>query len=241
MQSSTLNHPSVKFPNLALLQVENVQKSFTLHQQGGTNLSVLQGVSLSVNAGECVALSGKSGSGKSTFMRCLYANYRVNSGSIWVKHEQNWVNLCQLDPHEIIAVRQKTIGYVSQFLRVIPRVPALEIAAEPLLELGISIDIAYKKVKDLFHRLNLPERLWNISPTTFSGGEKQRVNITRALAVDYPILLLDEPTSALDATNSQVVIELLQQKKAQGCALIGIFHDEEVRSQLCNRQLTFNI
>jgi alpha-D-ribose 1-methylphosphonate 5-triphosphate synthase subunit PhnL len=240
MQSSILNHPSVNFPNQALLQVENVQKSFTLHQQGGTNLSVLEGVSLSVNAGECVALSGKSGSGKSTFMRCLYANYRVDSGSVWVKHEQNWVDLCQLDPHETIAVRQKTIGYVSQFLRVIPRVPALEIAAEPLLELGVNIDIAHKKVKELFHRLNLPERLWNISPTTFSGGEKQRVNITRALAVDYPILLLDEPTSALDATNSQVVIELLQQKKAQGCALIGIFHDKEVKAQLCNRQLTFN-
>ncbi|MCM0592466.1 MAG: phosphonate C-P lyase system protein PhnL [Gloeotrichia echinulata IR180] len=248
MQSLPVNHRQVNFASQAVLQVENLRKSFTLHQQGGICLPVLKGVSLSINAGECVALAGASGSGKSTFMRCLYANYRVDSGSIWIKHQQNWVDLCQLAPHEILTIRQKTIGYVSQFLRVIPRVPALEVAAEPLLELGVNIDVAYQKVKELFCRLNLPERLWNISPTTFSGGEKQRVNITRALVVDYPILLLDEPTSALDATNRQVVIELLQERKAQGCALIGIFHDEELRglttnssasTQLCNRELIF--
>ncbi|MBD2357447.1 phosphonate C-P lyase system protein PhnL [Tolypothrix sp. FACHB-123] len=240
MQSLTLNHSSVNFPSQALLQVENLRKSFTLHQQGGMQLSVLEGVSLTVNGGECIALSGASGTGKSTFMRCLYANYRVDSGSVWVKHEQYWLDLCQIAPHEILAVRQKTMGYVSQFFRVIPRVPALDVAAEPLLELGINIDIAYNKVKELFLRLNLAERLWQLSPTTFSGGEKQRVNIARALVVDYPILLLDEPTSALDASNRQVVIELLQERKNQGCSLIGIFHDEEVRSQLCNRELIFN-
>ncbi|MBD2213706.1 phosphonate C-P lyase system protein PhnL [Nostoc linckia FACHB-104] len=240
MQSLTLNHSSVNFPSQALLQVENLRKSFTLHQQGGMQLSVLEGVSLTVNAGECIALSGASGTGKSTFMRCLYANYRVDSGSIWVKHEESWLDLCQLAAHEILAVRQKTMGYVSQFLRVIPRVPAVDVAAEPLLELGINIDIAYNKVKELFRRLNLAERLWQLSPTTFSGGEKQRVNIARALVVNYPILLLDEPTSALDASNRQVVIELLQERKNQGCSLIGIFHDEEVRSQLCTRELIFN-
>ncbi|QIR36048.1 phosphonate C-P lyase system protein PhnL [Tolypothrix sp. PCC 7910] len=240
MQSLTLNHRSVEFPRQALLQVENLRKSFTLHQQGGMQLSVLEGVSLTVNAGECIALSGASGTGKSTFMRCLYANYRVDSGSVWVKHEESWLDLCQLAPHEILAVRQKTMGYVSQFLRVIPRVPALDVAAEPLLELGINIDIAYNKVKNLFRRLNLAERLWQLSPTTFSGGEKQRVNIARALVVNYPILLLDEPTSALDSSNRQVVIELLQERKNQGCSLIGIFHDEEVRAQLCNRELIFN-
>jgi alpha-D-ribose 1-methylphosphonate 5-triphosphate synthase subunit PhnL len=241
MQSLTLNHQPINFHSQALLQVENLRKSFTLHQQGGIQLSVLEGVSLTVNAGECIALSGESGTGKSTFMRCLYANYRVDSGAVWVKHEDSWIDLCQLAPHEILAVRHKTIGYVSQFLRVIPRVPALEVAAEPLLELGVNIDVAFNKVKDLFHRLNLSERLWHLSPTTFSGGEKQRVNIARALAVDYPILLLDEPTSALDATNRQIVIQLLQKRKKQGCCLIGIFHDEEVRSQLCNRELVFSI
>ncbi|MFN6499835.1 MAG: phosphonate C-P lyase system protein PhnL [Nostoc sp. DedQUE01] len=241
MQLLTINHshlPTNISPN-TVLQVEQLRKGFTLHQQGSVRLSVLEGLSLSVNAGECVALSGPSGSGKSTLMRCLYGNYRADSGSIWVKHGGNWVDLCQLLPHELLAVRQQTIGYVSQFLRVIPRVPALEVAAEPLLELGVKTEVAFEKVKALFHRLNLPERLWKLSPTTFSGGEKQRVNIARALCVNYPILLLDEPTSALDATNRQVVMELLAEHKTAGCALVGIFHDEEVQMQLCNRQLTF--
>jgi alpha-D-ribose 1-methylphosphonate 5-triphosphate synthase subunit PhnL len=212
------------------LKIENLHKSFTLHQQGGVNFSVLQGISLSVNAGECMVLSGASGTGKSTLIRCIYGNYRIDRGSIWLKHESNWVDLPQLLPHQLLAVRQKTIGYVSQFLRVIPRVPALRVAAEPLLEMGIDMEIAYRRIQKLFTRLNLPERLWNLSPTTFSGGEKQRVNLVRALAVNYPILLLDEPTSALDVTNRQVVMELLEERRREGCAMIGIFHDQELSS-----------
>jgi len=223
-----------------LLQAENLYKSFVLHHQGGTCLPVLEGVSLTVQAGECVALVGASGSGKSTFMRSLYGNYRVDSGSIWIRHGQTWVDLAQLLPHELIDVRQKTLGYVSQFLRVIPRVSALDVAAEPLMELGMATETAYDRVKDLFVRLNLPERLWSLSPTTFSGGEKQRVNITRAFSVDYPILLLDEPTSALDAANREVVMQLIEERKQAGCALIGIFHDDEVRDRVCNRHLTFS-
>ncbi|MGK7899128.1 MAG: phosphonate C-P lyase system protein PhnL [Xenococcus sp. (in: cyanobacteria)] len=224
-----------------ILYAIGIDKSFTLHNQGGINLPVLKNISLEVKAGECIALTGESGSGKSTLMKALYGNYGINSGEIWIKHHNNWLDLAQLQPHEVIEVRQQTIGYVSQFLRVIPRVPALDVAAEPLLELGVNIETARNKVKELFCLLNLPERLWQLSPTTFSGGEKQRVNITRALAVDYPILLLDEPTSALDSKNRQVVVELLEQKKQQGCALIGIFHDEEVRNQLCTRELVFEI
>jgi len=212
------------------LKIENLHKSFTLHQQGGINFSVLQGISLSLNPGECLVLSGASGTGKSTLIRCIYGNYRIDCGSVWVKHESDWVDLPQLLPHQLLAVRQKTIGYVSQFLRVIPRVPALRVAAEPLLEMGIDVEIAYSRIQQLFTRLNLPERLWNLSPTTFSGGEKQRVNLARALAVNYPILLLDEPTSALDVTNRQVVMELLEERRRGGCAMIGIFHDQELSS-----------
>ncbi|MGD1909603.1 MAG: phosphonate C-P lyase system protein PhnL [Rivularia sp. (in: cyanobacteria)] len=223
-------------PNI-LLQAENIYKSFILHNQGGIKFPVIEGISLKLKAGECVALAGDSGTGKSTFMRCLYGNYRVDNGAIWLKHEEEIVDLCQLRSYELLRVRQKTIGYISQFLRVIPRVPAIEVAVEPLLELGVDKEIAKNKIRELFTRLNLPQRLWNLSPTTFSGGEKQRVNIARALSVDFPILLLDEPTSALDANNSQVVIELLKERQKNGCAMIGIFHDEEVRSQLCNREL----
>lgn len=228
---------SIKLSPNTLLYATGIYKSFTLHNQGGIELPVLNNASLEVKAGECVALTGESGSGKSTLMKSLYGNYGVDVGEIWLKHKSHWVDLVQLQPHEIIEVRQKTIGYVSQFLRVIPRVSALDVAAEPLLELGINIDRAYQEIKELFSRLNLPERLWQLSPTTFSGGEKQRVNIARALAVDYPIFLLDEPTSALDAKNRQVVVELLIEKKKQGCALIGIFHDQEVRDNLFTREL----
>jgi alpha-D-ribose 1-methylphosphonate 5-triphosphate synthase subunit PhnL len=172
-------------------------------------------------------------------MRSLYANYRINQGAIWVKHQGDWVNLPQLAPHELISVRQTTLGYVSQFLRVIPRVPALDVAAEPLINLGVDETIAKDKICTLFSRLNLPERLWQLSPTTFSGGEKQRVNVARAFSVDYPILLLDEPTSALDADNREVVKQLIQERKAQGCAMVGIFHDDEIREQVCDRALDF--
>ena len=228
-----------KFSSDVLIQAENLSKSFTLHAQGKICLSVLKDISLTVKRGECVALQGASGSGKSTFMRSLYANYRTDSGAIWVKHRDRWVDLAACEPHELIDIRQRTIGYVSQFLRVIPRVSALTVAAEPLMETGVSVAAAEEKVRSLFRHLNLPERLWSISPTTFSGGEKQRVNIARTFAVNRPILLLDEPTAALDAANTEAVVQLIEQKKIAGCALVGIFHDAEVRSRVCNRTLTF--
>lgn len=238
---STINHRSSPpdLGNDVLLQAQNVFKSFVLHPQAGMRLDVLKDISITVKAGETVALVGASGSGKSTFMRTLYGNYLIDRGAIWIKHQQEWVDLPQLRPHELIEVRQKTIGYVSQFLRVIPRVPAIDVAAEPLLELGIAPEAAYARVRDLFLRLNLPEHLWQLSPTTFSGGEKQRVNIARCFSVNYPILLLDEPTSALDPLNREVVVQLIEAHKAQGCAVIGIFHDSEVRDRVCNRDLTF--
>ncbi|MEL7035911.1 MAG: phosphonate C-P lyase system protein PhnL [Cyanobacteria bacterium J06592_8] len=241
MQLIKLNiqSPIRDFDPATVFKAKNISKSFTLHHQGGICLSVLKQVSLELKKGEGVALSGKSGSGKSTFMRSLYGNYRVDSGSIWVNHQNNWVDLTQLEPHELIEVRQKTMGYVSQFLRVIPRVPALDVAAEPLLELGEDQNTAYEKVQQLFTRLNLPERLWSLSPTTFSGGEKQRVNLVRALSVNYPILLLDEPTSALDERNSQAVIQLLKEHQTKGVAIIGIFHDQDIKNQICTRELRF--
>lgn len=221
------------------LKAEQLVKSFVLHHQGGVRIPVLERVSLTLHAGECVALQGPSGSGKSTFMRSLYANYRIDGGSIWIKHQNQWLDLPRLQPHQLLEVRQHTIGYVSQFLRVIPRVPALEVAAEPLMDRGVDPDIAREKIRSLFTQLNLPERLWHLSPTTFSGGEKQRVNIARAFSIDYPILLLDEPTSALDAVNREVVMQLIENRKAQGCAMVGIFHDDDVRERVCDRALKF--
>jgi alpha-D-ribose 1-methylphosphonate 5-triphosphate synthase subunit PhnL len=222
-----------------LVRVDGVAKTFTLHLQGGTRLPVLHDLSFELHAGECVALTGVSGSGKSTFMRALYGNYGVDAGSIVVRDRDGDVDLTQLNPLELSALRNRTIGYVSQFLRVIPRIPALEIAIEPLLAAGATRAAARATATKLFSRLALPERLWQLSPTTFSGGEKQRVNLARTLGVPFPILLLDEPTSALDADSRERVIGLLLERKRAGAAMVGIFHDDEVRARLADRAIAF--
>ena len=222
-----------------VLRAERISKTFTLHLQGGVRLPVLDRRSFEVYPGECVALAGVSGSGKSTFMRALYGNYGIDDGAIHVRDAGRVVDLAALSPHELAAVRARTIGYVSQFLRVIPRVPSLEIVLEPLVATGVSHDNARAVAATLLTRLDLPERLWHLSPTTFSGGEKQRVNLARTLAVPYPVLLLDEPTSALDARSRERVVDLLLERKAQGAAMVGIFHDDEVRARLADRSIPF--
>ncbi len=214
--------------------VSDVNKTFVLHNQNGITLDVLSNANFSVASGECVVLNGRSGSGKSTLLRALYANYLVDTGNIEVEHQGRWVNIAKAQPREIINVRKHTIGWVSQFLRVIPRISALEVVMQPMLEMGGCRHQAEQKAKTLLTRLNVPEHLWNLAPATFSGGEQQRVNIARGFIVDYPILLLDEPTASLDATNSAVVVNLIQEAKDRG-AIVGIFHDEATRDQVADR------
>lgn len=217
------------------LRVENLSKTFVLHHQHGIRLPVLSNASLEVKAGECVVLLGHSGSGKSTLLRSLYANYLPDEGHIWVKHGEAWLDIVQAPAREVLAVRRQTIGWVSQFLRVIPRISALDVVMQPLLDLGVSREICATKAAALLTRLNVPERLWNLAPSTFSGGEQQRVNIARGFIVDYPILLLDEPTASLDAKNSAAVVALIIEAKKRGAAVVGIFHDEAVRKQVADR------
>jgi alpha-D-ribose 1-methylphosphonate 5-triphosphate synthase subunit PhnL len=218
-----------------MLRVKNLKKSFTLHNQGGVQLSVLDRMSLEVHAGECVVLVGSSGAGKSTFLRSIYSNYKAEGGRILLRHDKEWVDMASAEPRKVLEVRKRTLGYVSQFLRIIPRVPALEVVMEKLLTLGISREEARGQSETLLTRLGIPERLWQISPTTFSGGEQQRINLARGFIYPYPILLLDEPTAALDARNRSVVVELIQETKARGAAIIGTFHDEEVRGAVATR------
>ncbi|MBU2673077.1 phosphonate C-P lyase system protein PhnL [Hafnia paralvei] len=217
------------------LRVENLSKTFVLHHQNSIHLPVLAGASLEVNSGECVVLHGHSGSGKSTLLRSLYANYLPDEGSIWVNHQGEWLDMVQAPARQILAVRRKTIGWVSQFLRVIPRISALEVVMQPMLELGFERQACEQKAAALLTRLNVPERLWHLAPSTFSGGEQQRVNIARGFVVDYPILLLDEPTASLDTTNSAAVVSLIGEAKARGAAIVGIFHDEAVRNHVADR------
>jgi alpha-D-ribose 1-methylphosphonate 5-triphosphate synthase subunit PhnL len=217
------------------IAVEDLHKTFTLHTQGGQELPVLRGVRLSVGAGECVALADPSGAGKSTLLRCIYGNYRPQSGRIHVRHGERVVDVVGAEARAILDVRRRTVGYVSQFLRVIPRVPTLEVVAEPLRALGVARREATARAAALLTRLRVPERLWTLSPVTFSGGEQQRVNVARALVADHPILLLDEPTASLDADSRALVVALLQERRGQGTAMLGTFHDAEVRTAVGTR------
>lgn len=216
-----------------MILVEAASKSFTLHNQGGAVIPVMAGATLGVAPGECVALTGPSGAGKSTLMRMIYGNYRASGGRILV----GGLDVAQAAPREIIALRRETLGYVSQFLRVVPRVPTIEVVAEPLRVLGVARDTAEARAKALLSRLNIPEALWSLSPTTFSGGEQQRVNIARGFAHAYPALLLDEPTASLDAGNREAVLRLIEEAKARGAAILGIFHDEGARARVCDREV----
>ncbi|NDJ59272.1 phosphonate C-P lyase system protein PhnL [Enterobacteriaceae bacterium 4M9] len=217
------------------VRVENLSKTFVLHHQNGVQLPVLKNASLQVQAGECVVLHGHSGSGKSTLLRSLYANYLPDVGHIWIKHNDTWIDLATAPAREVLAVRRSTLGWVSQFLRVIPRISALDVVMQPLLDLGVAREVCVERASALLTRLNVPERLWHLAPSTFSGGEQQRVNIARGFVVDYPVLLLDEPTASLDAANSAAVVALINEAKARGAAVIGIFHDEAVRNQVADR------
>ncbi|SIO07927.1 phosphonate C-P lyase system protein PhnL [Vannielia litorea] len=214
-----------------MIEISNVSKSFTLHNQGGAVIEVMRGASLSVAPGECVALTGESGAGKSTLMRMIWGNYLAASGAIRV----GGTDVARAEPREILALRREVLGYVSQFLRVVPRVPTREVVAEPLLALGRGRDEALARAEGLLTRLNIPPTLWGLSPTTFSGGEQQRVNIARGFAHPFPALLLDEPTASLDATNREVVLGLIEEAKARGAAIVGIFHDEGARNRVCDR------
>ena len=223
---------------MEMLRLDGVTKTFTLHNQGHRTIPVVTDVTLTLNAGECMALMGSSGSGKSTLMRMIYGNYGCAGGQILVREDNSdWTDLAQADPREVIRLRRHRIGYVSQFLRVIPRVPAIDVVAEPMRLAGASDEESRDRAAELLARLNLPEGLWELSPTTFSGGEQQRVNIARGFIHPYPILLLDEPTASLDKVNRQVVLDLIMEARDRGAAILGIFHDHEAREAVCNRLL----
>lgn len=217
------------------LCLNDVGKTFTMHLQGGLAIPVVAGVSFAVDAGECVVLGGPSGAGKSSILKMIYGNYRCERGQILVTEDEKIVNIASAAPRQVLALRQKTIGYVSQFLRVIPRVSAENVVAEPLMAQGTDEAAARKVARDLLARLNVPETLWSLPPATFSGGEQQRVNIARGFIAHYPLLLLDEPTASLDAANRAVVIDLVNEKKQQGVVMLGILHDLDVREVIADR------
>lgn len=223
-------------PAMPMLQAQGLSKTFTLHGRGGLVLPVFEGVDLAVAEGECLALTGRSGSGKSSLLRCLHGNYAATGGNIRLRHDGAWVELTGAAPREVLAVRRRTLGYVSQFLRVIPRVSALDIVAEPLRRLGRPMEEARVQAGAWLERLNLEPHLWALPPATFSGGEQQRVNIAHGLIAGHPLVLLDEPTASLDAANRRVVVDLIREACDRGTAVIGIFHDQEVRDAVATHR-----
>ena len=200
----------------AMIDITNAEKTFTMHLQGGVELPVVRGVSFQVEPGECVVLSGPSGAGKSSILKMIFGNYRCDGGRIGIRHQGAVIDLATAEPRQVLSVRRSTIGYVSQFLRAVPRVPTIDVVAEPLIANGMARAEAREQAGALLRRLNIPERLWALPPSTFSGGEQQRVNIARGFISDLPILLLDEPTASLDAANRAVVVELIEAEEAPG-------------------------
>ncbi|MDR2032712.1 MAG: phosphonate C-P lyase system protein PhnL [Azoarcus sp.] len=227
----------------ATLEVSGIAKRFVLrppHAAAPTVLNVLEDVNFAVFPGECLVLAGPSGAGKSTLLRLLYGNYLVSRGSIRVRHEKGWLELAGAEPRRILAARRRTLGYVSQFLRVIPRVAALDVVMEPALLRGHEKKAARAKAEALLARLDIPEKLWPLAPAAFSGGEQQRINIARSFMVSWPVLLLDEPTASLDDINRRIVLELIEEAKAAGSAIVAIFHDAQAREAVASRLLHMN-
>lgn len=225
-----------------ILQLQAVSKRFTLHHQHEAQLRVLDQVDLDLHPGECLVLDGPSGMGKSTLLKLVYANYRASGGRITLRQPNGSVlDITQATPRELLTMRREQVGYVSQFLRVIPRVPALDVVAEPLLGEGNTsveqVETARREAAAWLTRLRIPERLWPLPPATFSGGEQQRINIARSLIKPRPLLLLDEPTASLDKANTRTVIELIHEAVARGAALMGIFHDPEVGAAVATRRV----
>ncbi len=222
-------------PSRPVLSVSGLRKDFVLHTQGGTRIEAFSDLDIDIRKGECLALHGASGVGKSTLLRLLYANYKPCAGSIRVWHGGSWVDMATASPRTVLSVRHTTMGYVSQFLRVIPRVSCLEIVAERLTLHGEEASTASDKAGALLERLRIPERLWRLAPATFSGGEQQRVNIARGFIRRYPVMLLDEPTASLDAANRETVVALIKEAKMAGAAIVGVFHDAAVRDAVADR------
>jgi alpha-D-ribose 1-methylphosphonate 5-triphosphate synthase subunit PhnL len=218
----------------AVLELRAAKKSFTMHLQGGLRLPVVAGVDFSVAAGQCVVLGGPSGAGKSSILKMIFGNYRCDGGQVLVRHGGATIDIAGAEPRQILRLRTTVMGYVSQFLRAVPRVPALDVVAEPLIVEGASRAEARTKAAALLQRLAIPERLWQVPPVTFSGGEQQRVNIARGFLAERPLLLLDEPTASLDAANRAAVVELIAEKKRRGAAIVAIVHDDDVRHAIAD-------
>lgn len=224
--------------NEPLLNIEGLSKSFYMHM-AKRRIRGCQDINLAVQEGEFVGITGRSGSGKSTILRCIYRTNLPESGSIWYRSASfGKVDLCTVGEREMIHIRSYEMGYVSQFLNVLPRQTAYDIVLQSALETFGSSDMdrAEEETAAMLRHFDIDESLWTLYPRTFSGGEKLRLNIAAAMIKQPRLLLLDEPTASLDAASKMKVCELIEQLKAQGTTMLGIFHDLEFMEGLCDHE-----
>jgi alpha-D-ribose 1-methylphosphonate 5-triphosphate synthase subunit PhnL len=223
-----------------ILRTENLCKSFFLHEQG-KEIPSAQKISLEVHQGKLTALTGASGKGKSSLLKCIYRTYLPTEGAIYYHTTTgSWIDLVKASEYDILRLRQSEISFVTQFLHCLPRQSTIDVIAKPLFDLGIQRTQAREKAKELLSQINLPERLWEISPATFSGGEKQRVNLARAIILQPRLLLLDEPTASLDTGSTARVLEMIQKMKEAGTGILAIFHDQKLISQTADAVVTLS-
>lgn len=217
-----------------MLTVEGLSKNFTLHILNEKSIAACRDVSFNVPKGGFLGLSGPSGAGKSTVLKCIYRTYLPSSGAVWYDSaEYGRIDLAALPDRAVIDIRTREMGYVSQFLKVIPRVSALDIVMEPILARnGVSREAARERAISLLERLRIPEHLFDAYPATFSGGEQQRINIAHAVSWKPRLLLLDEPTASLDSASVASVLEILGELRQEGTTMIGIFHDHELMASV---------
>lgn len=219
-----------------ILAIEHLSKSFTIHNLN-KHIEALHDVSIALKEGEFVGITGKSGSGKSTVFKCIYRTYAPQQGCIWYNSEEfGRINLAEAPERLIIYLRKHEIGHVSQFLNVMPRTTARELVTQAVLETGREQDYAEREAEKILTHFELDEDLWDSYPATFSGGEKLRLNIARAMVKRPRLLLLDEPTASLDNSSKLRVRELIEQLIREGTTMLGIFHDLEFMENLCDRE-----
>ncbi len=218
------------------IEIKNISKMFTVHTRGGLQVHGYEDISFDVNQGEFVSLYGPSGMGKSSVLKAIYRTYTTTSGDIlFYKNENESLNIATANESDILELRKNHLGYVSQFLQVLPRISAVDIVAQPLIEKGESQEVSKEKAKHMLDYFNIKEELFDISPLTFSGGEQQRVNIAKGIIAPKSVLLLDEPTASLDKINTQKVIDKLIDIKKEGISMIGIFHDLECMKKISDK------
>lgn len=224
-----------------LLKIEELTKSFTLHNLH-KHIKAIQDVSISVNEGEFVGITGKSGSGKSTILKCIYRTYLPGMGNIWYKSKKfNLVNICKASERQIIYLRKYEIGYVSQFLDTVPRTTAKEVVEQAVLEMGYDHIYAKEQAEKMLTHFEIDRELWDSYPNTFSGGEKLRLNIARAMVKHPRLLLLDEPTASLDSSSKEKVKDVIEQLKNEGTTMIGIFHDIDFMEGVCDKKYNMQV